>query len=96
MQHRRDEKRPAQGRPHPVPLAVFLGPLGTGEVEAHHHAEHGVARNGKDRPDHGRAEAGVQHIQHVLHPGKAQGDEHAVDDAVEAVVEIRVVPRSFP
>ena len=73
---------PARGRP-----ATWPGPRAP-----HHHPEHGVAGDGEDGPHHRRGKAGGEDIHHILHRGKAQGDEHPVDNPVEAVVEVGFVP----
>ncbi len=41
---------------------------------------------------HRRGKAGGEHIQHILHRGKAQGDKDPVHHAVKPVVKMGLIP----
>ena len=73
-------------------MLVVKEPLGPADPRPHHHAEHGVAGDGKDSPGNGRGKARGEHIHHVLHCGKAQGDKDGIDHPVKPVVKIGVPP----
>lgn len=77
-------------------LAVELGPFGLAEPDAHDDAEHGMAGDGEDGPDHGGGKARGEDVQDVLHRGKAQGDKDRIDHPVKEVVEVGVVPHPAP
>ena len=92
MENRRQKPGPPPGRPGLFPLSMDLQPFCPAHRLPHDHAEHGVARDGENGPHHRRGKAGGEHIQHILHRGKAQGDKDPVHHAVKPVVKMGLIP----
>src|SRR5438105_4468076 len=62
--------------------------LGASEIEAHHGAEERVRRHGEERAQDAGGQPVAHDAQDVLDGGEAERQRHAVDDAVERLVEL--------
>ena len=88
-----DGEEPAEEDVQPLAgLAVVLEVLGASVEDAHDDREGHVAGDGEDGAGKRDGQTITEHVLDVLERRKAQGHEHSVDDAVELVVEARVLP----
>lgn len=88
-----DGEEPAEEDVQPLAgLAVVLEVLGASVEDAHDDREGHVAGDGEHRAGQRHGQAVTEHVLDVLEGREPEGHEHGVDDAVELVVEVRILP----
>ncbi len=73
-------------------LAMVLQVLGTTVEDAHDNGEGHMTGDGKDGTGKGNGEAIGEDVFDVLKGCEAEGDEYGVNNAVELIVEVRILP----